>query len=60
MEIPDIEGYKNKDRLAFFVTSTCSFGRYDNPEVLSGAETFLLANNAGIGSIAASRPIGHD
>lgn len=60
MELSDIEGFENKDRLAFFVGSTCSYGRYDNPEVTSGTEYFLLAENAGIGGISASRPISHN
>lgn len=59
MEMSDIDAFTNQDRLAFFVGSTCSYGRYDNPEVTSGAEALLLADNAGIGAIAASRPISH-
>lgn len=59
MEISDIEKYTNTDCLTFFVTSTCSFGRYDQLQDRCGAEAFLLADAAGIGIISASRPIHH-
>ena len=59
MEISDIEKYTNTDCLTFFVTSTCSFGRYDQLQDICGAEAFLLADAAGIGIISASRPIHH-
>ena len=59
MEIQDIEKYTNTDQLTFFVTSTCSFGRFDHLQDISGAEAFLLADAAGIGIISASRPIHH-
>ena len=55
----DIERYSNTDRLTFFVTSTCSFGRYDQADEVSGGESFLLADAAGIGVVAAARPIAH-
>ena len=59
MEISDIDKYSNNDRLTFFVTSTCSFGRYDQLQDICGAEAFLLADAAGVGTIAAARPIHH-
>ena len=59
MEISDIEKYTNTDQLTFFVTSTCSFGRYDQLQDICGAEAFLLAEAAGIGIVSASRPIHH-
>lgn len=59
MQIPDIERYANTDRLPFFVTSTCSFGRYDLNEGRCGAEAFVLAKAAGIGIVSAARPIVH-
>lgn len=59
MQISDIEKYSNTDRLTFFVTSTCSFGRYDQVDEISGAEAFLLAPAAGVGVISAARPITH-
>lgn len=59
MEISDIERYTNTDRLPFVVTSTCSFGHYDHLEEVCGAEAILLADAAGIGVVAAARPIHH-
>ncbi|MBR3529500.1 MAG: type IX secretion system sortase PorU [Bacteroidales bacterium] len=54
-----ISTYNNHDRLAFFITSTCTFGRFDMVDETCGAEEFLLADGAGIGCVAASRPISH-
>ena len=59
IELSDVDAYSNTDRLPLFVTSTCSYGRYDRPDVLSGAEAFLLAPAAAIAVISASRPISH-
>lgn len=59
MSMADIEKYTNTDRLTFFVTSTCTFGQYDRADELSGGEDFLLAEAAGIGIVAAARPIAH-
>ncbi len=59
MEFSDIEQYTNTDRLAFFVTSTCSFGHYDLVGDICGAEAFLLADAAGVGIVTAARPIHH-
>ncbi|MCR4816495.1 MAG: type IX secretion system sortase PorU [Bacteroidales bacterium] len=55
----DISTYTNYNQLPFFITSTCTFGRYDDPDETCGAEEFLLANGAGIACLAASRPISH-
>ena len=59
MQLTDIERYANTDRLPFFVTSTCSFGRYDLTDEMCGSEGFVLADAAGIGIVAAARPIVH-
>lgn len=55
----DIAAYANYNQLPFFITSTCTFGRYDDPQETCGAEEFLLANGGGIACLAASRPISH-
>lgn len=60
IESNDINNYKNTDRLAFLVASTCSYGHFDNVEGVCGAEEFLLAKAAGIGVVAATRPISHN
>ena len=59
IEPADITAYNNIDRLPLFVTSTCSYGRYDQIDELSGAEACMMAPAAAIGVIAASRPISH-
>ena len=59
MEFTDIDKYTNRDRLTFFVTSTCSFGHFDLVDDICGAEAFLLADAAGIGILTAARPIHH-
>ena len=59
MEFSDIDKYTNTDRLAFFVTSTCTFGKYDLVGDICGAEAFLMADAAGIGIVSAARPIHH-
>ena len=59
IEPSDVASYSNTDRLPLFVTSTCSYGHYDQPDELSGAEACMMAPAAAIGVIAASRPISH-
>ncbi|MEZ4700901.1 MAG: type IX secretion system sortase PorU [Rhodothermales bacterium] len=43
----DAEALDNADRLAIFVTATCSFGWWDLAGFQSGAETLLLNPNGG-------------
>ncbi len=59
MEKADINNYSNLMQLPFFTTSTCTFGKYDMIGETCGAEEFVLSNGAGIGCVAASRPIAH-
>jgi len=59
VELGDISAYTNVDRLPLLVTSTCSYGRYDNLDGLCGAEAFLLADGGAVAVISASRPISH-
>lgn len=58
--LSDIDKYTNTDQLTFFITSTCSFGRYDHTETTSGAESLLLAPASAVGIITAARPISHN
>ncbi|MEQ9426575.1 MAG: type IX secretion system sortase PorU [Cyclobacteriaceae bacterium] len=54
----NILNWTNKDRLPLFVTATCEFGRYDNPNLLSGGELLVLSENGGaIGLLTTSRPV---
>lgn len=49
----------NYDRLAFFITATCDFGRHDYPSQTSGAESVLLSDKGGaIGIMTTGRPVG--
>ncbi len=59
VEFSDIDNYDNRNQLALFVTSTCSYGRFDKIEQTSGSEYLLNANGGAIGVITATRPIGH-
>lgn len=53
-----IRNWKNADRLPFFVTATCEFGRYDDPERISGAERLVLLPKGGaIGMVTTARPV---
>ncbi len=48
----------NRNRLPFFITATCQFGNYDNPDRVSGGEKTLLNPNGGaIGLLTATRPV---
>lgn len=59
MQETDMANYTNTNQLAFFVTSTCSFGKYDRLDGNCGAEMFMLSQGAGVGAVAAARPISH-
>ena len=59
IEHSDITNYSNRDQLSLFVTSTCSYGRFDKIDVASGSELLLNADGGAVGVITASRPIGH-
>ncbi|GAB4030643.1 type IX secretion system sortase PorU [Spirosoma gilvum] len=55
--LQDILGWRNS-RLPLFVTATCQFGRYDDPNVTSGAELTLLSRTGGgIGLLTTTRPV---
>ncbi|HAS46920.1 MAG TPA: hypothetical protein DCS93_40920 [Microscillaceae bacterium] len=58
LDIPQINGWANYDKLPLFVTATCEFGRYDDPLRVSGAEYVLLnSKGGGIGLITTTRPV---
>ncbi|MBX0334204.1 type IX secretion system sortase PorU [Pontibacter sp. HSC-14F20] len=55
---PQINNWRNKDRLTFLLTATCEFGRYDDPRRSSGAELALLNPQGGaIGLLTTTRPV---
>ncbi len=48
----------NKDKLFFLMAATCDYGRFDNPDVNSGAEDmFLSPHGSAIGVFAATRVV---
>jgi hypothetical protein len=55
--LQEIQSWKNK-RLPLFVTATCQFGRYDDPNTTSGAELLLLSRTGGaVGLLTTTRPV---
>lgn len=58
LTVPQINNWRNKDRLTFLLTATCEFGRYDDPRRSSGAELALLNSQGGaIGLLTTTRPV---
>jgi hypothetical protein len=47
LTIPDVTGLDNMDNMPFFITATCEFSRYDNPEFVSAGERLVLNPNGG-------------
>ena len=56
LTVGDILSWKN-NRLPLFVTATCQFGRYDDPNVVSGAELAQLDRGGAIGLLTTARPV---
>jgi len=58
LNLEQINQWDNYDKLSFMVTATCEFGRYDNPDLASGAEQALLSSKGGaIALITTTRPV---
>ncbi|MBE0648542.1 MAG: type IX secretion system sortase PorU [Bacteroidales bacterium] len=47
LTIPDIESWTNSDKLPVFITATCEFSRFDNPERFSAGEMVIVKPRAG-------------
>ncbi len=47
LDIPTIQSWTNIDKLPLFITATCSFSKYDDPDQISGGEHLLLNPNGG-------------
>jgi len=45
--IPEINAWENFDNLTLFITATCEFSRFDNPEFTSAGEHVILNPNGG-------------
>lgn len=57
LEIADVNSWTNYDRMPVFMTATCEFSRYDDPQRLSGGElTFLNPKGGGIALFTTARP----
>jgi hypothetical protein len=58
IDIADLNGLKNINRLPFYIAATCEFGRYDDPEKYSGSKSLMLnPNGGGIGLLCSTRPV---
>lgn len=56
LEISDINSWKNFNKLPLFITATCEFSRYDDPQRISAGEhVFLNPNGGGIALFTTSR-----
>ncbi len=56
LDMPDIESWTNKYKLPAFLTATCEFARFDDPERVSAGESiFLNPNGGGIALFTTSR-----
>jgi hypothetical protein len=54
----DLVNLTNLQHLPFLLTATCQFGRFDDPNQLSGAEISLMSTKGGaIGLISTTRPV---
>ncbi|NCD40686.1 MAG: type IX secretion system sortase PorU [Bacteroidia bacterium] len=47
LEIPDINAWTNYDHMSVFITATCAFSRFDNPEKTSAGELVIMNPNGG-------------
>ena len=56
LEVGQINKWENKNKLPFFVTATCAFSRFDDPERISAGEyTFLNKDGGAIGLLSTTR-----
>lgn len=54
----DLVQLKNSKHLPILLTATCQFGRFDDPNILSGGEVSLLSDQGGvIALISTTRPV---
>ena len=58
LEVSDINSWENANRLPLFMTATCEFSRYDDPERISaGEQVFLKENGGAIALLTTSRVV---
>lgn len=51
LTLDDIKSWKNNNNLPIIFTATCSFSRWDDPEIVSGGELALIQKDNGVPSI---------
>lgn len=57
LELSDIKGWNNYDRLPVFITATCEFAYFDDPSITSAGEMVLLnPKGGGVALFTTSRP----
>jgi len=47
LTVQDIDSWTNRNKMPVFVTATCEFSRFDNPERFTAGERVLLHDNGG-------------
>jgi hypothetical protein len=58
ISLPQISNWKNSPKLPLFVSSTCEFTKYDNPDKLSAGELIsLLPDGGAIALMTTTRPV---
>ena len=58
LEVPQIQGWNNPNNLPLFITVTCEYSRFDNPNRPTAGEfTFLNKNGGAINMISTTREI---
>ncbi|PIY10290.1 MAG: hypothetical protein COZ18_06265 [Flexibacter sp. CG_4_10_14_3_um_filter_32_15] len=58
VDLASISNWKNLNNLPMFVTATCEFGRYDNPQVFSAGERLMTnEDGGGIALVTTTRPV---
>ena len=58
LEANDINSWSNQNKLPLFMTATCEFSRYDDPErVSAGEKVFLKENGGAIALLTTSRVV---
>ncbi len=58
LTVSDINAWTNYRRLPLMLTATCQFGRFDDPNQISGAELALLSEKGGaVALFSTTRPV---
>jgi len=51
LDVPTIKSFSNKDNMPLFVTATCEFSRFDDPERVSAGELLILNAEGGASAL---------